>query len=275
MKDKILNIDGSVLHYGKFSDRVYIMYLNPDKYAETFKEAARLSAEFNLGKIIACVPEEIFELAVKDGYVKEAELPNIKLEKKYFYISKFIDKDRMKIEDVDLIRKIIRKSVSKNQTAPSDLDKKYVLRKLTTEDAPEASGVYKKVFETYPFPIHDHEYIIKTMGENIDYFGIFTEDKLIALSSAEKNEIKKSVEMTDFATLPEYRGDSLAQNLLESMENSIKKEGYALAYTIARSISYGMNITFAKSGYKYSGTLVNNTNISGGLESMNIWHKMI
>ena len=44
-------------------------------------------------------------------------------------------------------------------------------------------------------------------------------------------------------------------------------------YTIARSVSFGMNITFAKMDYKYTGTLKNNTNISGNIESMNVWYK--
>jgi hypothetical protein len=34
-----------------------------------------------------------------------------------------------------------------------------------------------------------------------------------------------------------------------------------------------MNITFAKNGYEYAGTLKNNTNISGNIESMNVWYK--
>jgi hypothetical protein len=34
-----------------------------------------------------------------------------------------------------------------------------------------------------------------------------------------------------------------------------------------------MNITFAKCGYIFGGTLINNTQISGSIESMNLWHK--
>jgi beta-lysine N6-acetyltransferase len=34
-----------------------------------------------------------------------------------------------------------------------------------------------------------------------------------------------------------------------------------------------MNKTFAALGYRYGGTLVNNTQICGDLESMNVWHK--
>ncbi|MEZ4485255.1 MAG: hypothetical protein R2864_11955 [Syntrophotaleaceae bacterium] len=36
-----------------------------------------------------------------------------------------------------------------------------------------------------------------------------------------------------------------------------------------------MNITFAKHGYSYGGTLTNNTQISGDLESMVVWYKRI
>jgi hypothetical protein len=34
-----------------------------------------------------------------------------------------------------------------------------------------------------------------------------------------------------------------------------------------------MNITFAKQRYALAGTLINNTDISGSLESMNVWYK--
>ncbi|MDD4047577.1 MAG: putative beta-lysine N-acetyltransferase, partial [Clostridia bacterium] len=39
--------------------------------------------------------------------------------------------------------------------------------------------------------------------------------------------------------------------------------------------SYGMNISFAKHRYQYCGTLINNTNISGSIESMNVWYKAL
>ena len=79
--------------------------------------------------------------------------------------------------------------------------------------------------------------------------------------------------MTDFATLPEYRGRHLATALLRRMEQQVKQRGIQTAYTIARAVSYGMNITFAKTGYAFAGTLANNTNICGNLESMNVWYK--
>lgn len=84
-----------------------------------------------------------------------------------------------------------------------------------------------------------------------------------------------NIEMTDFATLPEYRGNGLALYLLQKMEHEMRKRNMRIAYTIARAVSCGINIIFAKRRYKYSGTLLNNTNISGNFESMNVWYKFL
>ena len=43
----------------------------------------------------------------------------------------------------------------------------------------------------------------------------------------------------------------------------------------SRLISGGMHITFARRGYRFGGTLVNNTDISGQIESMNVWYKTL
>ena len=79
--------------------------------------------------------------------------------------------------------------------------------------------------------------------------------------------------MTDFAVLEKYRGNHISLYLLKMMEEEMKKIGIKKAYTMARALSYGMNISFSKMGYLYSGTVINNANISGDLESLNIWHK--
>jgi predicted hydrocarbon binding protein len=59
------------------------------------------------------------------------------------------------------------------------------------------------------------------------------------------------------------------------MENQMRLSKMLTAYTIARSVSHGINITFARAGYTYGGRLINNTNISGKIESMNVWYKSL
>jgi putative beta-lysine N-acetyltransferase len=111
------------------------------------------------------------------------------------------------------------------------------------------------------------------MRENVIYFGVLKGDEPVGLSSIEQDEKNAAAEMTDFAVLPSHRGAGVAYHLLEQMEHTIPSLGIKTMFTIARARSTGMNVTFAKNGYSFAGTLINNTNISGRIESMNVWYK--
>ena len=129
------------------------------------------------------------------------------------------------------------------------------------------------MFASYPFPIHDPDYLIETMRSHVCYFVAEKDGKIAAASSGEMDQENRNAEMTDFATLPDHLGNGLAVHLLKFMEPEMRKRNIATLYTIARAISPGMNITFAKCGYTFGGTLINNTQISGSIESMNLWHR--
>ena len=137
------------------------------------------------------------------------------------------------------------------------------------------ASVYREVFATYPFPIHDPAFLRAAMKSNTTFFGVWEGEALAALSSAEVDGSTCSAELTDFATLPEYRGHGFALHLLQKMEEVMQSRGIRSVFTIARAYSFGMNITFARNGYRFGGTLTNNTNISGSLESMNVWFKLL
>ena len=73
--------------------------------------------------------------------------------------------------------------------------------------------------------------------------------------------------------LPQWRKVIHRYDRPVGFKEEAKRRGLKTAYTIARAVSAGMNRTFAKSGYTFAGTLVNNTHISGHIQSMNIWWK--
>ncbi len=112
--------------------------------------------------------------------------------------------------------------------------------------------------------------------DSIAYYGAFdAKGKLVAASSAEMDKTSLNAEMTDFATRPDSRGHNIALHLLRLMEGDMAERGLKVLYTIARALSAGMNVTFARAGYIFTGTLVNNTNIAGSIESMNVWYKSL
>ena len=163
-------------------------------------------------------------------------------------------------------------SVSRAQT---DVSKELSVRELHHGDVEDMARIYRGVFSTYPFPIHDPDYLKEVLSDHVRSFGVFSGNKLIALAACEMDRENLNVEMTDFATVAEYRGQKLAYYLLEVMEEKMSEVGIKVAYTIARSLSPGMNITFSRHQYQFAGTLKNNTNIAGQIESMNVWHKAL
>ncbi|MCG8483634.1 MAG: putative beta-lysine N-acetyltransferase, partial [Clostridia bacterium] len=188
---------------------------------------------------------------------------------KYFSELRIKEKDEIRIQDV-LRAAFLKKAEMSESPVLTD---NYTFKIATPSNVKEIVSLYKTVFKTYPFPIHDPNYILSTMNNNVVYFGIWHYDKLIAISSCEIYANESNAEMTDFATLPDYRGRNLSFYLHNKMEGELKKRYIHNAYTIARAYSYGMNITFAKGRYTFAGTLTNNTNIAGNIESMNVWYK--
>lgn len=158
------------------------------------------------------------------------------------------------------------------QVAEQHLPGGLVCRIAQERDTVAMAKVYRAVFASYPFPIVDPAYLKEVMGSTL-FFGIWAAGELIALSSAEMDEAFGSVEITDFATLDAFRGHGFALFLLQRMEQEMAARGIHNFYTIARAYSHGMNITFARNRYTYSGTLTKNTSIFGKLESMNVWYK--
>ena len=192
-----------------------------------------------------------------------------------FFLAKYMDSDRlMNLEKGGLGR---LGELLKTSTKREKLPKipAFKVGFLGNADVEQITDVYKKVFQTYPFPIHNPGYILKTMKENVRYFGVKKKGKLVAVASAEIDFEGKNAEMTDFATLPDFRGLKLGQYLLARMEKEMKTLEIATLYTIARLQSIPMNKVFLKYQYQYGGTLVRNTNISGNIESMNVYYKYI
>jgi putative beta-lysine N-acetyltransferase len=276
MEDKVEKFRNSLLQHGSKNNRVYLMKVDPEDCPVVINHAAMQAAAHNYTKIFAKVPESCKPYFEEKTFIQEAKVPRLfnDLEDGYFF-SKFMSVDRQHEQQKTTVKEVIETAQkkgpqgAKQRTLPEGLS----WRVMNKNDVGEMARLYKQVFPTYPFPIDDPAYLSSTMDENLIYHGIFNGSELIALSSAEVDFNGGHVEMTDFATLPDYRGQGLATFLLDRMEEDVRSGGIQTAYTIARAYSFGMNITFAKHGYQYAGTLVNNTQISGQLESMNVWHK--
>lgn len=281
ISDTLTNIGDSIIQHGKFNDRIYLMKLSKKDFPDILYELDRLALDNKYSKIFAKVPAFAKDEFVNNRYIEEAYIPRFyNGQEDVYFMGKYFSKLRIfesRIKEINEILDIVTSKVKIDTDIDIKLDLRHEFDYIVCNKSHtyQIADIYKKVFETYPFPIYDSEYIAKTMNENFIYFSIQKNGNIVALSSSEMDINSRNVEMTDFTTLPEYRGNGFATYLLYEMENEMINRDMKIAYTISRAISHGINTIFVKMKYKYGGILINNTNISGGLESMNVWYKYL
>jgi beta-lysine N6-acetyltransferase len=270
-------ISNSIIYHDKLNDRIYLKEIQNEDINYVIETIETKALERKYTKIIGKVSSKVKSYFIQKGYSIEAVIPKLYYGKEDgIFLVKYLSKCREEKIDSEMINCVLNEAVkNKNIDKNIKLPQGFIYRKANEADSKEISQFYKKIFKTYPFPIFDADYIAKTMKDNVVYFTIWKYNQLAAISSSEIDYKNQNVEMTDFGTLPEYRGKGLAFYLLGRMERDMKELGIKTAYSIARAISYGMNITFAKRDYNFGGTLNNNTHISGRIESMNVWYKTL
>ena len=281
MQDKIEKIgNGSIIQHGQLNKRVYLMKLDSTDCPSTIiQDINKLARENKYTKIFCKIPASAAPLFFANGFLPEAQIPAFyNNEEAAFFVSKFLSSDRLLEIETDRLSdlsKLLNEQKSMSKEAKSTSTEGITLRRLEKADYEQITEIYREVFVTYPFPIYNPGFILKSIKDGTQYYGAEIEGKLVALASAEIDKKGKNAEMTDFATLPQFRGRSLAVLLLGEIEKAMKKQGITTLYTIARLNSVGMNKTFLKMNYCYSGTLIKNTHIAGKIESMNVLYKHI
>lgn len=276
MSDTLEQIGNSQIQHGAENDRIYLMKLDPADLPGITTQLDTLAAEKGYTKIFAKVPAACAPTFIEHGYRREGAIPKFYSgQADAAFLGKFIDPRR----EIDPQRaeseQILVLAHSKEGRPGAPLPVAYRLRPAVEADARELAAVYRQVFASYPFPIQDPGYLIESMRSHVCYFVAEKDGRIAAAASGEMDAGNRNAEMTDFATLPEHLGQGLAGHLLKFMEPAMARRNIATLYTIARAISAGMNITFAKCGYTFGGTLINNTQISGSIESMNLWYRSV
>jgi putative beta-lysine N-acetyltransferase len=276
MYDTTLTLDGALVQHGENNSRVYMMDIKEADPISLITHMDKLALKNGYGKIFSKVPNSKSKAFLQSGFDVEALVNGLYGGKeKGLFLSKYFKSERGQESNALAYKQVLSLAQAKKKSPVTSLGKGTRVRLCTLEDIPRMSMLYKQVFSSYPFPIDDPAFIEASLKGDTLFAGIEKKGILIALASAECNFENDHLhcEMTDFATLPSHRGNSYASHLLLFLEQEAEKRGIKTAFTIARAISKGMNITFSKTGYSYGGRLKNNTDISGNIESMNVWYK--
>ena len=270
MTDTIETIAGSVVQHGHHNHRIYVMHLDTRQTDRLMPILDRLAKEKGYGKIFAKIPATHWESFKTAGYTREAVVPGFfKGVVDGLFVAKFMMKKRGQTDE----KKWQKPQETDHISRPQTNDYKPSVMACGFQDAVMLADLYHRVFKTYAFPIDQADYLKRTMEENLQYFAIYQKEIFMAAAALEIDFTNGNCEMTDFATVPQFRGRGLAGVLLRRLDKKAADYGLKTAYTIARADSEAMNRVFDQCGYRYAGRLVNNTQIAGRIRNMNVWYK--
>lgn len=238
------------------------------------KRIVELVKQHNFTKVFIKSRQEDWQTLLSLGYMLEG------VYKKYFNGNDaysmalyFTDERRTSpywMEEDDILGKVLELPL---KLPDEPLAAGYQLRLATPTDAESLAQLYGTVFQTYPTPMNDPSYIQKAMQESTIFYVVESQGKIISAASAEVNAEYNNAEMTDCATYPEYRKHGLMRHLITALEQELRNHHIYCAYSLARSLSFGMNAVFHQLGYEYTGRMTKNCNIFDKFEDMSLWVK--
>ncbi len=230
-------------------------------------------AEMNSFEKIICMAkrEDLFEF-MSCGFMVEAIVQKYFNGSDAYFVTKYFTNERRNsdkwMEEEKIMTDILRNPRENNPT-----NTQFLIRKATPEDAEQLAKLYDTVFQIYPTPLNNPDYIQKVMKDSTVFYVALDDGVIISSASAEVNHTFYNAELTDCATLDDYRKHGLMKKLLIHLEKELINNGIYCAYSIARAVSYGMNKSFYQLGYSYTGRLTNNCYIFDKIEDMNVWVK--
>lgn len=260
-----------------YNRRLKILDYDATDYTAMVRRLAWLAESNHFDKIFVKASSEDFQTFLSHGYMMEGVLRYYFRGDDAYVLSRFSSTSRVHSADLvaeaQLVEELIYNSAPSDELKP--LPEGVRIVQAGAEHIPALVATYRSVFETYPSPLTSADFIKSTMDRNVLYAMAMRDNEALAAASADVNEKYSNAEMTDCATFPQARGQGLMQHILLALEAELRERKITTAYTLARAASVGMNRVFFRLGYEFSGRLINNCDIFGTFEDMNIWVKRL
>ena len=259
-----------------YNKRLKVLDYTCKNYSNMLKRLAWLAEANCFDKIFIKAHHDDFQDFLSHGYMMEGILRYYFNGNDAYVLSRFSSAQRAEspdlVEESKLIEEIIYESKPAPQRKiPSDI-------KIIKADKGHISQlvyIYRQVFETYPSPLTNPDYIKSVMDRNVHFVLATQGDEPVAAASADISQKYSNAELTDCATVPALQGKGVMQFILQELEEILKQKNILTSYTLARAKSVGMNKSFFRLNYEYSGRLIKNCDIYGEFEDLNIWVKRI
>lgn len=255
------------------NQRLIITSYSIAKPSHLLQDWITLTRSYNLSKIwLWCYTSDV-EKFLKCGFQREGMLEQNEPHKCTVSLAYFVKPERGKSQYLAEENFLLAKVTATKGTVNLDLPSSLSLKLLEPEDCKQISSLLGRVFSTYPTPVTEPSYLQKLMHDGCLFAGIYQEHELISMAAAYPDVKTCRCEITDCATLSSFRGLSLVEKIISFLEQQVQVKNDYTLFSLARARSFGMNRVFHKLKYSYQGRLINNCNIAGGYEDMNLWVK--
>lgn len=265
------------LFFDRYSRRLKVLSYEATSYRALADRLSYLARANDFDKIFVKARRDDWSRFLALGFLMEGVMKYYFRGEDAFVLSKFLSAERLAsphlIEETALIEKLLQ---SRGGYEAVPLPDGYRIIAAGTEHIPQMVRLYRRVFSSYPSPLTHPDYIDQTMQRHVLYRVVENaRGEVVSAASAEVDEANSTAELTDCATRASDRGKGLMYALLTDIEDHLRQQGIYSGYTLARATSVGMNRVFYRLGYEYSGRLINNCDIAGSYEDMNIWVKKL
>lgn len=259
-----------------YNKRLKIINYTCTNYVEMLRRLAWLAGANDFDKIFVKAHQSDFQKFLSLGYAMEGVLKYYFDGKDAYVLSRFSSLERAQsndlLEECTIIEDIMYNSgPNKQRQIPENIKIVYA----TKEHIPQLVYIYRQLFETYPSPLTNPDYVDSAMTHNVHFMIAFDGLEPVAAASAEINKKHSNAEITDCASIPEMQSKGVMQNIINKLEELMLQEGVTSLYSLARAQSIGMNKSFFRLDYEYSGRLIKNCDIFGKFEDLNIWVKRL
>ncbi|MFZ5641584.1 MAG: putative beta-lysine N-acetyltransferase [Bacillota bacterium] len=256
------------------NDRIKALACAPGEIPEL--DVGDLMQQKSFGKIIVLAGDSNWQDFLDHGFSLEAVHKNYFRGRPGYYLARYPCPGRGTSRQTAKADRLLADVLKFPASLPdASLPPAFSLRDAGLADIPQLVELYKKVFTSYPVPITDQDYMQETMQTKNHFKIILHRNKIVSAASAEMDANNLTAELTDCASLPEYRGRGLMSKLIQALEEEMRRRKFISVYTIARATGKGINLIFRKQGYEYGGRFINNCTICGSFEDMNLWHKKL
>ncbi|MEP2239138.1 MAG: GNAT family N-acetyltransferase [Maribacter sp.] len=278
MFEIIENIDGALVYHGNMHKRIYFSQADNVDLDNLLQKMKTLANEKQYEKILSKTSEEKAAILKSKGFEIEAKIPGL-----YngttdgYFLADYINKERHGYNDkiaktIATVKSIAQAANKPDSDSYFHMPENMTLRELASNEFHLLETLHNKAYKYHPNQIKDVTYFSKLKELNHQFYGLFQNGQLLVSAIIGINKEEGNMEIVDFVTHPDYRGQNLSYFLVQDIKEKMKSFACKTIYTMVRSTSYGLNITFSKHGFIFAGTLNNNCMVRDTLESMNVWY---